>query len=80
MIRTQVYITEQERKQLGKLSRQSGKSQSELIREAIDFFCQSFSSENRLNLLRSARGIWKDRTDLSDFQKIRQELDRDFEE
>jgi hypothetical protein len=36
MIRTQIYLTEQQRFALNKLSSKSGKKQSELIREAVD--------------------------------------------
>ena len=36
MIRTQVYITEEEKEALNQLSAATGKPQSELIREAID--------------------------------------------
>lgn len=79
MIRTQIYITEQERRSLGQLSRHTGKSQSELIREAIDLFCQSQTMENRIDLLQSAKGIWQDRKDLSDFETLRKEFDRDFD-
>lgn len=36
MIRTQIYLTEQQRFALNKLSSTSGKKQSELTREAVD--------------------------------------------
>ncbi|MCK5058476.1 MAG: ribbon-helix-helix protein, CopG family, partial [Candidatus Aminicenantes bacterium] len=35
MIRTQIYLTEEEKSALSSLSTQSGKSLSELIREAV---------------------------------------------
>lgn len=38
MIRTQVYLTDQQRSELALLSKSKGKKQSELIREAIDQF------------------------------------------
>lgn len=76
LLRTQVYLTQQEKSSLNHLSKQTGKSQSELIREAIDAFCESNLEGNRLALMRSARGLWKKRNDLPNFSKIRKELDR----
>ena len=76
MIRTQVYLTEHERTALASLTRQTGKSQSELIRQAIDFFCESQGKENRAAILQSVRGMWEKRDDLPDFSAMRQELDR----
>lgn len=78
MIRTQIYITENERRSLAQLARHTGKNQSELIREAIDLFCQLQAGDNRVDFLRSAKGIWEDRNDLSDFESIRKEFDREF--
>ncbi len=80
MIRTQVYITEQEKKALAQLSKETGQSQSELIRQGIDLLCQSIKekSENRLERMRAARGIWKDRKE-SELIKIRQSIERKFE-
>ena len=36
MVRTQIYLTEREQKALRSMSSLTGKSQSELIREALD--------------------------------------------
>lgn len=77
MIRTQIYITEQEKKALMQMSRETGHSQSELIRHAINLLCESIktTATNRLKLLRSAKGIWEDRDD-SEFVSIRKGMDR----
>ena len=77
MVRTQIYLTEAERERLATLSDKTGKSQSELIREAIDRFLGSRSHGDRVALLRRARGMWKDREDLPDFTALRRELDRE---
>lgn len=77
MIRTQVYITEQEKKALAQLSKQTGQSQSELIRQGIDLLCQSIKSKsNRAQLITSTSGAWKDND--FDFTTLRKESDRKF--
>lgn len=76
MLRTQIYLTEQERQRLRAIAAQTGQTQSELIREAIDRFIEGYADGNRLQLLRKGRGLWKNRTDLPDFPALRKEADR----
>jgi hypothetical protein len=76
MVRTQVYLTEQERTALGVLSAATGKAQSELIREAIDHFVAQKSPARRKAIMASAAGMWKDRRDLPDFGALRKQWDR----
>lgn len=76
MIRTQIYLTEHEQTALKALTRQTGKSQSELIRDAVDRLLAQFDSRSRLDKLRAARGMWKNRDDLADFEATRQSLNR----
>jgi uncharacterized membrane protein YgaE (UPF0421/DUF939 family) len=78
MIRTQIYLTEQQRSVLNKLSLQSGKNQSELIREAVDTLIVKLSRTRRQAVLSRAAGMWKDREDLPDADKLRQAWDRGF--
>ncbi len=76
MIRTQIYLTERQRSELTTISKILGKKQSELIREAVDRLIDQAGNSRREVILREAAGIWKDRTDLPDFKKIRTEWDR----
>jgi predicted transcriptional regulator len=76
MVRTQIYLTEEEQAALRSLSRKTGRTQSELIRQAIDSFLAEENEFDRSVLLSQARGLWKDRSDLPDFQALRREWDR----
>lgn len=76
MVRTQIYLTEHQRDELAILAKSAGKKQSELIREAIDRLINQSGSSHRELVLRETAGIWKDRTDLPDFRKMRAEWDR----
>jgi len=76
MIRTQIYLTEHQRNELATMSKSFGKKQSELIREAIDKLIEQAGKSHREMVLRESAGIWKNRTDLPDFESIRSEWDR----
>lgn len=76
MVRTQIYLTEREQQGLRNLARQTGRSQSELIREAIDRLLETRDEPDRRALVLQAAGIWKDRTDLPDLRELRAEWDQ----
>ncbi|MGD9822921.1 CopG family transcriptional regulator [Desulfobacter sp.] len=77
MIRTQIYLTDQQRAELATLAEIQGKKQSELIREAIDILIEQASHDRRKKILCETAGIWKNRSDLPDFKKMRSEWDRE---
>ena len=76
MVRTQIYLTTTEQKGLRALSRRTGRSQSELIRQALDSYLADDKASDRAVLLRQARGLWRDRSDLPDFEALRKSFDR----
>ncbi len=73
MIRTQIYLTEKQRKEITALSKSTGKKQSELIREAVDLLIDQSGPKPHQAILEQAAGMWKDRKDLPDFKAMRAE-------
>lgn len=76
MMRTQIYLTEAEKEALSALAAASGKSQSELIREAIDSLLANSAQASRDSVLDRVAGIWRDRDDLPDWGEVRQSWER----
>ena len=76
MVRTQIYLTEQERQRLADLARTSGRKQSELIQVAIDQMLAAHEGGRREAALKGLAGVWRDRDDLPDFPALRREFDR----
>jgi len=75
MNRTQIYLTPAESQGVARVAAESGRKQSEVIREAIDQYLGRLGPQDRLGRLQAARGIWKDREDLS-LEEIRRDFDR----
>ena len=71
MVRTQIYLTEDQRAAIVAIASQSGKRQSEVFREAVDRFVEQKSGPRREAILGEAADIWRDRTDLPDFDGFR---------
>jgi metal-responsive CopG/Arc/MetJ family transcriptional regulator len=78
MFRTQVYLSDSAHEKLSKVAQMSGKSQSELLRQAVDEFLDKKNEKHRIESIRKAAGIWKHRTDLPDFEEIRRSADREI--
>ena len=76
MVRTQIYLTEDERDGLDAAARSSGKKQSELIRDAVDRFLDLAQGNRRTAILKEAAGLWRSRSDLPDFAAARRSWDR----
>ena len=77
MIRTQIYLTSNQREQLAAIATADGKKQSEVIREAVDYLISRHNRERRQAVLRQAAGIWAGRTDLTPLGTLRRTWDRD---
>ena len=76
MVRTQIYLTEDERDGLDAVGKATGKRQSELIRDAVDRFLDLAQGNRRAAILKEAAGLWRNRSDLPDFAAARRSWDR----
>jgi Ribbon-helix-helix protein, copG family len=74
MNRTQIYLTPAEYQGVARVAAETGRKQSEVIREAIDQYLLRLGPQDRLSRLREARGIWAGR-DIS-VESLRQDFDR----
>ena len=74
MTRTQIYLTPAESQGVARVAAETGRKNSEVIREAIDQYLLRLSPKDRLSRLREARGMWADR-EIS-IEKIREDFDR----
>ena len=61
MTRTQIYLTVAETQGVARVAAETGRKQSEVIREAIDQYLMRLGPRDRLSRLRQARGLWKGR-------------------
>jgi hypothetical protein len=77
MVQTQVAMPDKLDLLLSTLASDQGKKKEDIIVEAVEAYVKKpLTQEERLALRRSARGMWKDRTDLPDFDALRKSMDR----
>jgi predicted DNA-binding protein len=80
MVRTQIYLTDEQKRQLDRLAATSGRKQSEMIREAIDGYLANCEPKDWKEAFEAVRGMWADRDDLDDFvQGLRGEWEKRLE-
>lgn len=74
MQRTQIYLTDDEQAAIRRIGIRTGRTQSALIREAIDRFIEENQpAENQDRQRMAAYGLWQDRDDLPDLRQLRAE-------
>jgi Arc/MetJ-type ribon-helix-helix transcriptional regulator len=71
-----ISLSEQTHQTIQRLVDVTGIPAEEVVREAVEEFEAKFNLETRRQALQHARGIWKDRDDLPDFLRLREEWDR----
>ena len=79
MIRTQIYLEESSSKIIRSIALETGKKQSEIIREAISEYLEKYQSHDPKGRLKRAKGIWKDRDDIPSVESLRAEWERRWE-
>lgn len=72
---TTITLSEHEQHMLQRIALQTGKTESEVLHEAVQTYAQQFEVAHRRQLLQQARGMWRERTDLPDLQRLRAEWD-----
>jgi Arc/MetJ-type ribon-helix-helix transcriptional regulator len=76
MVRTQVYLTEEQERGLKQLAASSGMKQSELIREAVDLLLSKRNQRSGLKSLEPMFGMWADRPEMDHFVRdLREQAD-----
>jgi hypothetical protein len=79
MVHANIAIPEELDSVLSSIALRQGKKKEEVILDAVKAYVhEEHSPEEILAMRRQARGIWKDRTDLPDFEAIRRSMDRDL--
>ena len=71
MIRTQIYLTEEEKRGLESATISLGKSQSDLIRQALDDLLAKTVGVDKIAIIDEIAGIWSDRKDIPDIRDLR---------
>ena len=79
MSRTLLHLTDEQELRLQQLARASGRTRSELLREAVDRLLDAAPQDDWKARLRQARGMWRGRSDLDGVvAEARRSFDRDF--
>ena len=76
MNRTQIYLSSAQHEALKAMAAKTGRTQIELIRDAIDRFVSERKVPERMSVIKRSAGLWKEREDLPDFAAVRREADR----
>ena len=76
MSSTPLLLDPAEEAALRKLAQQTGKTEAELVREAVVQFLRQPALAAWQQAVQATQGMWRDRPDLPDFQQLRAEGDR----
>jgi hypothetical protein len=69
MVRTQIYLTQDQKRRLEQMAAATGKRQSDLIRAALDDYLAQHRATNWKDALEACFGMWADRTDVADLHE-----------
>jgi len=71
MIRTQIYLTEEEKAGLESIALALGKNKSDLIRRAVDDLLARQGAVNKTKILDEIAGAWSARNDIPEVRALR---------
>jgi RNA polymerase-binding transcription factor DksA len=74
MKRTQLYLDEEMARTLAALSRQEGKTVSELVRESVEDKYMAQRQIDKSAIARELSGVWRQRNDLKDIGRTLRKL------
>ena len=78
MLTTQVTLTDQQTQALRAIAQRTGKTEKDVIVEAVEQFITRHTPHERQAALQQARGMWQNRTDLPELRTLREESNRYF--
>ena len=73
---TAITLAQSDAVALQAIAQQTGKSEDELVHEAVRQYIQQYQVTYRRQLLQQARGMWGNRTDLPALTTLREEFDQ----
>jgi len=68
-----VTLTDQQTQALRSIAQRSGKTETEVIAEAVEQFIAQHTPREHRAALQQAKGMWQNRTDLPDLRTLREE-------
>jgi hypothetical protein len=76
MLTTQVTLTDRQTRALRSIAQRTGKTEKDVIVEAVEQFIAQHAPRGHKDALLQARGMWQNRADLPDLRTLREESDR----
>ena len=76
MTRTEITLSDEEAAAIRKIAGQTARKEEDVIHFAIGMLIGQGSPASKLERLRAARGLWRERVDVPDLREMRSAFDR----